>query len=88
MNSAWKIGVNSHASGLIGLAPGAAGSSGAWLGVGVTVGGRRSRVPPSGEHAATIKRERNEEQDRREADEGLAEAGHAVLSRLGQRTGS
>ena len=88
MNRVWKIGVNSHATRLIGLAPGVAGSSGAWLGVGVTPG-----EPPLARAAerrarGDDQRQRNEQQDRRQADEGRLEAGHAVLSRLGQRTGS
>ena len=85
----WKIGVNSHATVLIGLTPGTAGSSGAWLGVGVTVG----RAAPGGRRRAASTRRRcsairMQEQDRREADEERAEAGHAVWFSQVQRTGS
>ena len=71
MNSAWKIGVNSHASRSIGLAPGAAGASGAWR----VASASAPREPPGaggpGTHAATTSASADQEQDRRQPDEEL-----------------
>ena len=88
MNSTWKIGVNSHATVLIGLTPGTAGSSGAWLGVGVTVGAPLPGRPAERRARGHDQRDQDQEQDRREADEERAEAGHAVWFSQVQRTGS
>ena len=79
MNSAWKIGVNSHARSSIGFAPGEAGVSGAWLGIGEPWGRRWRRFAP-GDARRDEQRDADEQEDRRQPSEQRREARHAVFS--------